>query len=82
MVLRVCLLALPLAAAGGAAGAVAFSRADTDHDGVVTFEEATRVFPQLAPVHFRKSDPNGDGVIERGEYPLLENLYWTLTKGG
>ena len=28
-----------------------------------------------AEVHFRKCDPNGDGVIERNEFPLLNNFY-------
>jgi hypothetical protein len=62
----------------GAAGAIAFSRADLNHDGVVTFEEAKRVMPQLKKVLFQKSDPNGDGMLTQREYPLLDNLYWTL----
>ena len=62
----------------GAAGAVSFSQADLNHDGVVTYEEAKRVFPRLQPVHFEKSDPNGDGLIEPNEFPLLANFYWMI----
>ena len=40
---------LALAASAGAAGAVSFSQADLNHDGVVTYEEAKRVFPRLQP---------------------------------
>ena len=34
------------------------------------------MFPLLKQVHFDKCDPNGDGVIDQGEYPLLTNFYW------
>jgi hypothetical protein len=68
------------ALAGEAAAAVAFSRADANHDGYVTYSEALRVMPRLAPVHFRKCDPSGDGRIDKGEYPLLDNFYWTVYK--
>jgi hypothetical protein len=72
------LAALVLSALAGAAAGVAFPRADADDDGYVTYEEAVRVMPRLAPVHFRKCDPNGDGRIDRSEYPLLDGFYWTL----
>ena len=45
----------------GAAGAVSFPQADLNHDGVVTYEEAKRVFPRLTEIQFRKNDPSGDG---------------------
>ena len=59
-----------------AAGALAFPAVDPNHDGVVTWEEAHREMPRLARVHFEKCDPNGDGLIDRGEYPLLQTFYW------
>jgi Ca2+-binding EF-hand superfamily protein len=64
-----------LVAPTGAAWAVSFSQADSNDDGVVTYSEAKRAFPRLPEVHFRKCDPNGDGVIERNEFPLLNNFY-------
>ena len=74
---------LPLAAlaatlSGSAAGAVSFPQADLNHDGVVTWEEARRVFPRLTRVQFRKNDPSGDGMIEPDEFPLLANFYWMI----
>ena len=54
-----------------AAGPLAFPAVDTNHDGFVTWEEAHRKMQRLARVHFDKCDPNGDGLIDRGEYPLL-----------
>jgi hypothetical protein len=27
---------------------------------------------------FRKCDPNGDGVIEKNEFALLNNFYWIM----
>ena len=44
----------------------------------MTYEEAKRVFPRLQPVQFRKSDPNGDGLIGPNEFPLLANFYWMI----
>ncbi len=75
---RVLLGALALAASTGTAGAVSFSQADLNHDGVVTYKEAKRVFPRLQPVLFDKSDPNGDGLIGPDEFPLLANYYWMM----
>jgi hypothetical protein len=60
----------------GPASAVSFSQADINRDGVVEYWEAKRVFPRLAEVHFHKCDPDGDGVVDRGEFPLLNNFYW------
>ena len=31
---------------------------------------------RLSKIHFEKCDPNRDGLIDRGEYPLLANFYW------
>ena len=71
--------AVLLAASAGAASAlVPFSRADPNRDGYVTYEEAVRVFPRLQPVQFRKNDPDGDGMITKREYPLLDQFYWTV----
>ena len=36
------------------------------------------MIPRLAEVHFRKCDPNGDGLIDQGEFPLLANFYWMI----
>lgn len=81
--MRTPLLALALfaASAGAAAALVPFARADVDRDGYITYEEAVRVFPRLQPVQFRKNDPNGDGLISKREYPLLDQFYWTTYKG-
>jgi hypothetical protein len=74
---RVLLPAAVLAALSAPASAtVPFSRADMNHDGVVTWDEAHRVFPLLKQIHFEKCDPSGDGMITQGEYPLLTNFYW------
>jgi EF hand domain-containing protein len=67
--------AAALCALAGPAAATAFAQADINKDGVVEYWEAKRVFPRLAEVHFRKCDPNGDGVIEKNEFPLLNNFY-------
>jgi hypothetical protein len=74
---RLCLAGLACALASPAA-AVSFIQADINRDGVVEYWEAKRVFPRLAEVHFRKCDPDGDGVVDRGEFPLLNNFYWTV----
>ena len=29
-------------------------------------------------MQFRKNDPNGDGLIEPDEFPLLANFYWMI----
>ena len=69
--------AIAAGAAGPAGATVPFSRADANHDGVVTWPEAQRVFARLKKIHFEKCDPNGDGLIDQGEYPLLTSFYWT-----
>jgi hypothetical protein len=69
-------LLVTVAIAGPAAATVPFSRADANHDGVVTWPEAQRVFPRLKKIHFEKCDPSGDGMIDQYEYPLLSTFYW------
>jgi hypothetical protein len=64
-----------LVAFTGPAGAVSFGQADRNRDSLVTYPEARRVFQGLAEVHFEKCDPDGDGAIDRGEFPLLNNFY-------
>lgn len=64
-----------LAVAGPAAARVPFSRADLNHDGIVTYEEASIVMPRLKHIQYSKTDSNGDGVIDKGEYPLLDSYY-------
>jgi hypothetical protein len=51
--------------------AVSFTHADRNTDGVVSFEEAQRAFPDLNIVLIEKADRNGDGVIDKGEMPHL-----------
>ena len=76
--MRRLLAALMLAASAGAAGAVAFPQADLNHDGIISYEEAKRVFPRLTQIQYKKNDPNGDGLIEPDEFPLLANFYWMI----
>ena len=76
--MKLPLAALALVLSAGAAGAVSFSQADRNHDGVVTYKEARRVFPRLTEIQFRKNDPSGDGLIEQDEFPLLANFYWMI----
>jgi len=75
---RLAALALAALAAGpaAAAGPLAFPAVDTNRDGFVTWEEAHRKMQRLARIHFQKCDPDGDGLIDRREYPLLANFYW------
>jgi hypothetical protein len=75
---RALLAAILLAVSAGAAGAVSFPQADLNHDGVVTYQEARRVFPRLERVQFEKNDPDGDGFIDPDEFPLLANFYWMI----
>lgn len=72
---RLAIAAALLALAGPAAAKVPFPRADQNKDGVVTFEEASRVMPRLKQIQYGKADSNGDGVIDKGEYPLLDGFY-------
>ena len=76
--MRMRLAAVLLATSAGAAGAVSFPQADLNHDGVVTYNEARRVFPRLTEIQFKKNDPSGDGMIEPNEFPLLANFYWMI----
>ena len=70
-----CAAALALLLTTGAAGAASFAQADRDDDGLVTYPEARSAFRGLAEVHFEKCDPDGDGAIDRAEFPLLNNFY-------
>lgn len=81
MTLRVLPLALLLLAAGaGTAGAVAFTRADKNHDGFVSYKEVSGLMPELEEVSFRKFDKNKDGLLDRGEYAGLDNFYSVMKK--
>jgi hypothetical protein len=35
-----------------------------------------RVFPQLKEVQYLKCDADGDGVIDKGDFALLNTFYW------
>lgn len=60
------------------AHATAFPLVDLNHDGVVEYWEARRAYPRLAEVHFRRCDLNRDGVIDRREFPQLDNFYTVM----
>lgn len=79
--LAVILLCAALALPAPPVMAQAFSRADTDQDGFVSFEEARRVMRTLTPNHFRRCDRDGTGLLDRGQYACLQNLYQTLNFG-
>lgn len=63
--------------AGGPAEAIAFSRADQNGDGVVVFEEARLVYPQLMRITFNKC-ADRQGLIDQRHWPCLENIYQLL----
>lgn len=46
-----------------------FHRADSDHDGKITFEELSAVAPKMTKDKFDKLDKNGDGAITSDEAP-------------
>lgn len=76
MIRRVTLLtAAALLATAGAAGAIAFARADTDKDGLVTYSELDFVMPKLQEVSFKRFDTNKDGFIDQGEWSGLDAFY-------
>ena len=66
----------------GMAGAVAFGRVDTDHDGRVTFEEVTILMPKLNRVSFDRFDTNHDGVIDKREWSGLDAFYTMTYRNG
>ncbi len=57
------------------AQAQSFGSLDRDGDGLLTFQEAKRRFPRLQDVIFLKADSNGDGVIDRREFPAFQGIY-------
>lgn len=80
--LRPSLAAALILASASAAGAVSFGRADTNHDGLVTFEETTFAMPKLKEVSFNRFDTNRDGVLDKGEWPGLDAFYRFTYKQG
>ena len=66
--------------AAQAALAMPYTRADSNGDGVVDYEEAARAYPGLAQGQFRRLDMNRDGVIDRREYPQLDAIYQLLIR--
>jgi hypothetical protein len=66
----------------GMAGAVAFGRVDTDHDGLVTFEQVTIAMPKLKEVSFNRFDTNHDGFIDKGEWSGLDAFYTMTYRNG
>jgi Ca2+-binding EF-hand superfamily protein len=53
----------------GAGGGDMFKHADADANGEVTFDEATKAFPNLTKERFAQIDKNGDGVLTADEAP-------------
>jgi len=60
------------------AAAISFGRADLNNDGVVTSREAYRSMDRMSAVHVDKCDRDGDGAIDRSEFPCLVGLYDAL----
>ena len=74
-------VALVLAAvAAGGAYAMPFKRADRNNDGFVDLEEAGRVYPSFTQAQFRRLDLDRDGLLGRGEYQQLINVYDVLVR--
>jgi hypothetical protein len=75
------LLALGLALfLAGPASAQAFSRADTDRSGTVSYAEAERLLRWLSPSMFRSCDLDGTGELGQAGWACLTNLYRTMTR--
>jgi Ca2+-binding EF-hand superfamily protein len=64
--------------AAGDAAAQAFNRADTNHDGFVTFVEARGVMRTLNQVHFNRCDLDRDGRLNLKEYNCVLGIYDAL----
>jgi EF hand len=62
----------------GRAEPQSFNRADPDHDGFVTYQDARWVMPRLNEVTFGKCDSNGDGRLDKTEYLCLQGIYQSL----
>ena len=69
------ILAVTLCISTGASAAPAFSRADKNGDGFVSYPEARRGMPELSEVHFDKYDLDRDGQLHSGEYAGLDAFY-------
>ncbi|HVX72924.1 MAG TPA: EF-hand domain-containing protein, partial [Devosia sp.] len=68
----------------GVAGALAqtddaFTKADANHDGFVTMEEAMGIYSTLTPDLFAKADANGDQKLDQAEYTALVGLTAAIT---
>lgn len=68
----------------GVAGALAqtddaFTKADANHDGFVSMEEAMGVYSTLTPDLFAKADANGDQKLDEAEYTALVGLTAGIT---
>jgi hypothetical protein len=66
--------------AAGSAAAMPFGRADRNNDGLVDHPEADRAFPAITESQFTRMDLNGDGLLNRGEYQQLLNIYQLLIR--
>jgi hypothetical protein len=65
--------ALGIAALTAASGALAQTPA-----GALSIEQVERRYNHMSPVHIRKCDYNGDGLIESREIPCVEGIYRSL----
>ena len=68
----------------GVAGALAqsddaFTKADANHDGFVSMEEAMGVYSTLTPDLFAKADANGDQKLDAAEFTALVGLTAAIT---
>jgi Ca2+-binding EF-hand superfamily protein len=72
------LAALLAVTVAGDAAAQAFNRADINHDGFVTFEEARGVMGTLNRVHFNRCDLDGDGRLNLKEYNCVVGIWDAL----
>lgn len=71
--MRAAAVLLAVAAAAAAAvtaAAVSFARADSNHDGLVTYREARNTMPRLSAITFDR-----DSLLDTGEFACLDCIY-------
>jgi hypothetical protein len=48
--------------------------------GALTFAQIEQRFDGMNEIHIAKCDRNGDGLIERNEYPCVQGIYQVMYK--